>query len=203
MAVWSSLGWVCLRSWSARLPHTPSFPVFRSGSTTGEIPGQIRLARVSNRSRPNTRYRAGDCWAAGLGRGSPWLIPEVQTDFVVAAVAEELGFLGIVVVVALFLLLAGRGLKIAAESKSPFLKLLAVGLTASLVIQGIVILGGVFRMLPLTGVTLPFVSYGGSSILGLDGGGWVASSDQRDQWCRPDRPMTACPRRDSCKGRSR
>jgi cell division protein FtsW (lipid II flippase) len=108
---------------------------------------------------------SGGVFGAGLGEGSPWLIPEVQTDYVIAAIGEELGLAGLIVVMGLFMVLAARGVLIARNAPTGYLRLLALGLSAGMVIQSIIILGGVLRLMPLTGVTLPLVSYGGSSII--------------------------------------
>ncbi len=107
----------------------------------------------------------GGLTGRGIGRGSPGYIPDVETDFIFSAIAEELGLAGALAIILLFLMLAARGMKIAMDSGDDFGKLLATGLTAVLAIQAFVIMGGVTRLIPLTGVTLPFVSYGGSSIL--------------------------------------
>ncbi|MEZ4531632.1 MAG: FtsW/RodA/SpoVE family cell cycle protein [Thermomicrobiales bacterium] len=108
---------------------------------------------------------SGGIAGVGPGMGQPWQIPEVQTDYVVAVIGEEWGLIGIVTLLGLYAVLTVRGMMIALRTSDSFLRLLAVGLTASLAIQALVILGGVFRLLPLTGVTTPFVSYGGSSLL--------------------------------------
>ncbi|MCO5222324.1 MAG: FtsW/RodA/SpoVE family cell cycle protein [Thermomicrobiales bacterium] len=108
---------------------------------------------------------SGGLFGAGPGNGQPWQIPEVQTDYVVAVIGEEWGLIGIVTLLGLYAVLTARGMLISMRASDAFLRLLAVGLTASLAIQALVILGGVFRLLPLTGVTTPFVSYGGSSLL--------------------------------------
>jgi peptidoglycan glycosyltransferase len=101
----------------------------------------------------------------GPGLGSPQRIPEVATDFIFAAIAEELGLFGAVAVLAAFLLMVGTGLRIAVRCERPFDKLLATGLSLIMGVQVFVILGGVTRIIPLTGITLPFVSYGGSSLI--------------------------------------
>jgi len=101
----------------------------------------------------------------GLGLGNPDRIPVVETDFIFAAIAEEMGLLGAVAVISCFVLLVGCGLHIAMRSDPPFEKLLAAGLTILLGVQSFIIMAGVTRLLPLTGVTLPFVSYGGSSLV--------------------------------------
>jgi cell division protein FtsW (lipid II flippase) len=108
---------------------------------------------------------SGGVLGTGLGRGRPWYIPEVHTDFVFSAIAEELGLLGATAIVALTFLLVMRGFMIGLRSDDGFGRLLAVGLATTLSVQTIIILGGVLRLIPLTGITLPFVSYGGSSLL--------------------------------------
>jgi peptidoglycan glycosyltransferase len=101
----------------------------------------------------------------GLGLGTPDRIPEVQNDFIFAAIAEELGLIGGTAVLITFLLMIGAGLRVAIQAEASFDKLLATGLTALIGIQTFIIIAGVTRVLPLTGVTLPFVSYGGSSLV--------------------------------------
>jgi cell division protein FtsW (lipid II flippase) len=93
------------------------------------------------------------------------LIPDAQTDFVFAVIADELGFVGSVGILLLFVVFAWRGFAIAAACRDGYSKLLAFGLSAVFAMQAIIIVGGVVRLLPLTGQTLPFVSYGGSSLL--------------------------------------
>jgi cell division protein FtsW (lipid II flippase) len=110
-------------------------------------------------------FGTGGFAGTGLGLGSPDKIPNASTDFVFAAVGEELGLLGTTAVLVLYLLMVGTGLRIALRANQPFLKLLAAGLTTILGIQTFIILGGVTRLIPLTGITLPFVSYGGSSLV--------------------------------------
>ena len=108
---------------------------------------------------------SGGIVGAGPGNGQPWQIPEVQTDYVVAVIGEEWGLIGIVTLLGLYAVMTVRGMLISLRTPDSFLRLMAVGLTASLAVQALVILCGVFRLLPLTGVTTPFVSYGGSSLL--------------------------------------
>ncbi|MCC6314402.1 MAG: FtsW/RodA/SpoVE family cell cycle protein [Thermomicrobiales bacterium] len=107
---------------------------------------------------------AGGVLGAGPGRGRPDLIPDVHTDFILSAVGEEMGLLGALAVVALLLLLVWRGWVIALRADDGFERLLAVGLSLGLGLQTLLIAGGVVRLLPLTGLTLPFVSYGGSAM---------------------------------------
>jgi len=93
------------------------------------------------------------------------LIPAPETDMIFAVIVNDLGLVGGVGVIAIYLLIAERGFKIASLATDSFSKLLATGLTAVMALQVFVIVGGVTRVIPLTGVTLPFVSYGGSSIV--------------------------------------
>ena len=108
---------------------------------------------------------SGGFAGTGLGLGSPQKIPNASTDFVLSAIGEELGLLGTVAVCMLFLLLVGSGFRIAIQTERPFSKLFAAGLTTIIGVQTFVIIGGVIRVIPLTGVTLPFISYGGSSLI--------------------------------------
>ncbi|HYX79991.1 MAG TPA: FtsW/RodA/SpoVE family cell cycle protein [Actinomycetota bacterium] len=107
----------------------------------------------------------GGLVGAGLGRGSPGLIPFASTDFIFAAIGEELGLLGTTAVLLLYVALVGKGLAIALRTSDGFGQLIATGLSVIVGLQAFVIVGGVTRVIPLTGVTLPFVSYGGSSLL--------------------------------------
>lgn len=109
-------------------------------------------------------FAEGGLSGQGLARGYPKTIPYVETDFIYAAAGEELGLLGAAAVILLFLMLVGRGLSIALRCPDDFGKLLAVGLTAIVGLQSLIIMGGVTRLVPLTGITLPFISYGGSSL---------------------------------------
>jgi cell division protein FtsW (lipid II flippase) len=112
----------------------------------------------------------GGVFGEGLGQGLVTLgggltIPFVHTDFIFTAIAEELGLLGAFALLGLAAAVVFRGLRIAALARDDFSGLLAVGLTASLGLQTLIIIGGNTKLVPLTGITLPFVSYGGSSIL--------------------------------------
>ncbi|REK19337.1 MAG: FtsW/RodA/SpoVE family cell cycle protein [Actinobacteria bacterium] len=109
---------------------------------------------------------SGSLSGAGPGLGRPDLIPNAATDFIFAAVGEELGFAGTVAVLALYGLIMAVGLGIAFRSRDTFRKLLAAGLTFVLGVQTFLIIGGVLRLVPLTGITLPFMSYGGSALVG-------------------------------------
>ena len=100
----------------------------------------------------------------GVGMGSPSLVPIAQSDFIFSAISEETGLLGALGILGLLALLVNRGMRIAMKSDDTFHRLLAIGLVVHLVGQSILIIAGNLRLLPLTGVTLPFVSYGGSSL---------------------------------------
>jgi cell division protein FtsW len=108
---------------------------------------------------------SGGALGQGIGQGFPNYIPVVHSDFAFAAIAEEWGLVGSLSVVALFALLAHRGIRVALLRKRPFQSYLAAGITILYSAQALLIMGGVTKLLPLTGVTLPFVSYGGSSML--------------------------------------
>lgn len=108
---------------------------------------------------------AGGLWGEGFGQGNPELTPIADSDFIYAVIGEELGLVGCLLVVAFFLLLFQRGLSIASASRSTPGRLLATGLTTVLATQTFLNLGGVTQLIPLTGVTLPLISHGGSSLL--------------------------------------
>lgn len=110
-------------------------------------------------------FATGGLFGTGFSQGRPDLIPAAHTDFVFSVIGEELGLLGTSAIVLAFMLLIARGLRIAFNARDDFGQLLAAGLTAILGLQTIIILGGVTRLMPLTGITLPFMSYGGSSML--------------------------------------
>lgn len=108
---------------------------------------------------------SGSLTGSGIGLGRPDLIPAATTDFIFAAVAEEMGLAGSIAVLAAFALLVAAGFGIAIRSKERFRKYLAGGLTVVIALQAIIILAGVLRLFPITGITLPFMSYGGSSLI--------------------------------------
>ena len=107
----------------------------------------------------------GGVAGTGLGLGSDVPIPASESDFIFAVISEQLGLLGGALVIMAFLLMVGSGLRIASRADHAFDKLLVTGLTLLLGLQAFIIIAGVTRLLPLTGVTLPFVSYGGSSLV--------------------------------------
>ncbi|MEO1287401.1 MAG: FtsW/RodA/SpoVE family cell cycle protein, partial [Chloroflexota bacterium] len=111
-------------------------------------------------------FASGGIFGEGIGQGSPTYIPVVHSDFIFSALAEEYGLIGVLVLVSAICIFIMRGLRIAVQHQDrPFNALLALGLTMLIAIQCILIMGGVLKLLPLTGVTLPYMSYGGSSLL--------------------------------------
>ena len=111
-------------------------------------------------------FAAGGIFGQGIGQGSPFYIPVVHSDFIFSAIGEEWGLLGIVIILMGFAIFTIRGLRIATlQQNHSFYALIAIGLTTLITVQAMLIMGGVLRVIPLTGVTLPFFSYGGSSLL--------------------------------------
>ncbi len=107
----------------------------------------------------------GSFFGTGIGLGHPEYIPAVHTDFIFAAFCEETGIFGGIAIVLLFFLLVYRGIKIALRLQERFTKAVAFGLTITIGFQTFIIIGGVIKLIPLTGITLPFISYGGSSLI--------------------------------------
>ncbi len=108
---------------------------------------------------------SGGFFGVGLGQGSPGYIPEVHSDFIFSAICEEMGMFGGVAIILLFFIFTYRGIKIALKLPDGFDKCVATGITVMFGMQTFIIIGGVIKMIPLTGITLPFISYGGSSLL--------------------------------------
>ena len=112
-----------------------------------------------------TAMYSGGWWGSGLGTGSPETVPIVTSDFIYAALAEEIGFVGCALLLLIYATFFSRGFRAAGASRTPFERLLCVGLTASLAMQTLLNLAGVTKALPMTGITLPFISHGGSSLI--------------------------------------
>lgn len=123
-------------------------------SSTGYQIGQALFALAS-----------GGLVGRGLAAGYPHFVPAAHTDFIFVAIAEELGLLGAVAVLCGFLFLVARGWQLAAQKEDPLGFLLLAGLVSIFATQALIIVGGTIKVIPLTGITLPFVSYGGSSLV--------------------------------------
>jgi len=114
---------------------------------------------------------SGGFGGSGLGKGvvtttgGNTLIPSANTDFIYSTLAQELGLIGVAALLLVYMLFVARGMRIAMIADDGFSKLLAAGLTFSFALQTFIIVGGILRLIPLTGITLPFVSYGGSSVV--------------------------------------
>lgn len=108
---------------------------------------------------------SGGFFGAGIGMGKPDLIPRAYTDFIFSAICEEMGIFAGIGVIMLFLILVYRGFKIALSQENKFYSIVALGISVNFAIQAFIIFGGVMKLIPLTGITVPFVTYGGSSIL--------------------------------------
>ena len=108
---------------------------------------------------------AGGLFGTGIGLGYPYLVPLAHSDFIFSAIGEELGLVGAIGILCLLAVILFQGINISIKAKNKFHRYLAIGITSYLITQSILIIGGNVRLLPITGVTLPFVSYGGSSLL--------------------------------------
>ena len=127
-----------------------------------ELPA--RQVALLGRARRLVRHRAS-ARAPSTTDGGHQLIPYLNTDFIYSALAQELGLVGVAALLLVYMLFVARGFKIAMLAEDGFSKLLAVGLTFAFALQTFIIVGGILRIIPLTGITLPFVSYGGSSVV--------------------------------------
>lgn len=148
------------------------------GFTVYQISGKIQ-ERVNNFIDPLANYDStgyqpsqalfglswGGVTGTGLGHGHPELVPVAHSDYILAAIGEELGFAGLAAVLCLFLIFVNRGFRAAMQARDSYGKLLAAGLSTTIIIQIFVVTGGISALLPMTGLTTPFMSAGGSAIM--------------------------------------
>jgi cell division protein FtsW (lipid II flippase) len=107
----------------------------------------------------------GGILGRGIGQGSPTIVPFSWSDFIISSMGEELGLTGLMAIILMYALIVERGLRVSLVCRDAFGKLLAVGLAVSFALQVFVVIGGVTRLIPLTGLTTPFMSAGGSSLV--------------------------------------
>ncbi len=141
------------------------FPHVRSRVQTWLDPWKYIDARGYQITQSLFAIAEGGFFGTGLGLGYPEFIPEVETDFIFPAICEEMGIFTGIGIIMLFLILVYRGFKIAINQRYKFYRIVALGISILFGIQSFIIFGGVLNMIPLTGITIPFVSYGGSSML--------------------------------------
>src|SRR5659263_621696 len=140
---------------------SPSDAMMKSASAYGTRSGRPWPQPVPNSPPLASPYRPRTSW----GQGRPDLVPYAEADFIIASLGEELGLTGLLVILLCYLVLAERGLRTAIGVRDGFGKLLAGGLAFTLALQCFIVVGGITRIIPLTGLTTPFLACGGSSLL--------------------------------------
>jgi cell division protein FtsW (lipid II flippase) len=146
-----------------------AFAATTFGHVQSRVDGWLNPFPVTDGTFQLTQGLFGMAWGGllgrGLGEGNPYLTPYSYSDFIFASMGEELGLAGTMAILVMYGLIVERGLRIALLCRDAFGKLLATGLAVSFALQVFVVVGGITRIIPLTGLTTPFMSYGGSSIL--------------------------------------
>ncbi|XRQ09364.1 FtsW/RodA/SpoVE family cell cycle protein [Actinomadura welshii] len=163
----------CLMESGKVIPVNPNTEIYEKYDTEGTIsPGFTACAELGGEYSDSAQLMKGlfalgegGVLGTGLGQGEPWQTPLSFSDFIVASLGEELGLTGLMVLLLIYALIVQRGLKTAVAARDPFLKLFAGGVSFVLALQVFVIVGGVTRLIPLTGLTTPFLSQGGSSLM--------------------------------------
>ena len=140
-------------------------PFLYATCSAGPPPCTAPACRPTSSPRACTAWASAGCFGTGLGHGQPYLTPLVQSDFIITAFGEELGLTGLMALLLIYGLIVQRGLRAAVAVRDPFSKLLAGGLAFVVALQVFVIVGGVTQLIPLTGITTPFLSQGGSSLV--------------------------------------
>ncbi|WP_433465562.1 FtsW/RodA/SpoVE family cell cycle protein [Spirillospora sp. CA-128828] len=163
----------CLLDNDKVVPVNPDTDIFKKYKAQGDLsPGFSACAELGGEYSDSAQLMKGlfalgqgGVLGTGLGQGEPWRTPLSFSDFIFDSLGEELGLTGLMVLLLIYALIVQRGMKTAVAARDPFLKLFAGGVSFVLALQVFVIVGGVTRLIPLTGLTTPFLSQGGSSLM--------------------------------------
>ncbi|TDC83187.1 FtsW/RodA/SpoVE family cell cycle protein [Actinomadura sp. 7K507] len=163
----------CLMESGKVIPVNPNTEIYQKHDTEGVIsPGFTACAELGGEYSDSAQLMKGlfalgegGVLGTGLGQGEPWRTPLSFSDFIISSLGEELGLTGLMVLLLIYALIVQRGMKTAVAARDPFLKLFAGGVSFVVALQVFVIVGGVTRLIPLTGLTTPFLSQGGSSLM--------------------------------------